>query len=106
LMGSKSNLRMHIEPFVGCHERRATATRKCSPSHERTTVSRRDRAGAQRLRVEARDPSAESFITLARRAVRAGNKELALLVLRRGRERASPEDQPLLTQAARELGLE
>jgi hypothetical protein len=29
-----------------------------------------------------------------------------LLVLRRGRERASPGEQPLLTQAARELGLE
>jgi hypothetical protein len=57
-------------------------------------------------RLEAVDASAESFVTLIKRAVRAGNKELALLVLQRGREKASPGEQALLTHAARELGLE
>ena len=57
-------------------------------------------------RVEARDSSVESFVMIVKRALRAGNRELALLVLRRGRERAPPGEQPKLTEAARELGLE
>jgi hypothetical protein len=57
-------------------------------------------------RVEARDVSAQSFVAFMERAARAGNTKLAVLVLQRGREHAPPGEQPLLTQAARELRLE
>jgi hypothetical protein len=69
-------------------------------------TNRNQEALALLARVEAVDSSAESYVTFMKRALRAGNKELALLVLRQGRERASPENRPSLTQGAGELGLE
>lgn len=69
-------------------------------------ANRNEDAMALLARVEARDVSAKSFVTFMERAVRAGNSELAVLVLRRGREHAPPGEQSLLTQAARELRLE
>jgi hypothetical protein len=69
-------------------------------------TNRSQDAMALLARVEARDPSTESFVMLVERALRASNKDLALLVLRRGRERAPPGEQEKLTQAAREFGLE
>lgn len=56
--------------------------------------------------MEARDASAQSFVTFMERAVRAGNAALAMLVLRRGRERAPAEEQSVLAEAARKLSLE
>jgi hypothetical protein len=69
-------------------------------------TNRNQDALALLARVEPIDSSAESYVTFMKRALRAGNKELALLVLRRGRERALPEQQPSLTQVAGELGLD
>jgi hypothetical protein len=69
-------------------------------------AKRNEDAMAVLARVEARDVSAKSFVTFMERAVRPGNAELAVLVLRRGRERVPTGEQSVLTNAARELNLE